>query len=75
MVYLHPYDLDPECPRIFSSMTLGAIPFMFARYYGLARTEKILRELFMTFRFSSIQEWLSAERATQFSATTSSPSA
>lgn len=65
MIYVHPYDLDPECPRLYHAMTLGSLPFFFARYYGLARTEKILRELFEKFSFVSIRCWLDARAALQ----------
>lgn len=68
MVYLHPYDLDPGCPRLFSSLSLGAIPFMFARYYRLDQTERVLRGLFTEFCFTSISEWLHTKgMATQVS--------
>lgn len=58
LVYLHPYDLDPECPRLFSSLSFGSVPFMFARSFRLGQTESILRSMLQSFRFTSIRDWL-----------------
>jgi len=53
MVYLHPYDIDPNVPRL-------NVPFVFRviRYYNLAGTFSRLRSLLQSFRFSSIQKIL-----------------
>lgn len=61
LVYLHPYDLDPECPRLFSSLPFSSLPFMFARHYRLGQTEGILRSLLGSFAFTNIREWLNAQ--------------
>ena len=65
MIYVHPYDLDPECPRLRSAMMVSSFPFFFARYFRLASTEKILREVFQSYSFVSIRRWLDAGAAMQ----------
>ena len=53
MVYLHPYDIDAEVPRL-------GVPFVFRviRYYNLAGTFGRLESLLGSFRFSSIAQLL-----------------
>jgi polysaccharide deacetylase family protein (PEP-CTERM system associated) len=53
MVYLHPYDMDPDCPRLPG-------PFLFKkmRYYKLDKTKVVLETLLSKFRFTSIMNWI-----------------
>lgn len=51
MVYLHPYDLDPDVPRLKTKFT-----FRIIRYYNLNKTEVYLKMLLKNFTFSSIKE-------------------
>jgi hypothetical protein len=51
MVYLHPYDLDDEVPRLNVSFT-----FRMIRYYNLARTNRTLRTLLTSFSFIPIRD-------------------
>jgi len=55
MVYLHPYDLDADVPRIKVPLAFRVI-----RYYNLAKTETYLRRLLSTFTFSAIKDLLSS---------------
>lgn len=55
-LYLHPWELDPDQPRV------PAPPLArFRHYVGLARTEKKLDALLGRFRFASLREVLAAE--------------
>jgi len=47
MVYLHPWELDPEQPRIDAPL-----PSRLRHYTGLSRTEKRIRKLVAEFRFA-----------------------
>lgn len=58
MVYLHPYDLDPDCPKLKGVLSTRSLPFMWARYYRLDSTEVILRGLLRDFQFTSLRSWL-----------------
>lgn len=49
MVYIHPWELDPDQPRLASSPLLR-----FRHYGGLHRTEERLRRLFSEFRFKPL---------------------
>jgi polysaccharide deacetylase family protein (PEP-CTERM system associated) len=51
--YLHPWELDPELPRLRS--------LSWDHYYGLSRTEERFRRLLADFQFTSVQEYLSLE--------------
>lgn len=53
MVYLHPYDIDAEVPKL-------KVPFVFGviRYYNLDRTISRLQLLLESYRFTSIQQLL-----------------
>jgi len=53
MVYLHPYDLDAQVPRIKVPLAFRVI-----RYYNLAKTETRFRRLLSSFRFSPIKDLL-----------------
>jgi polysaccharide deacetylase family protein (PEP-CTERM system associated) len=57
--YLHPWEIDPEQPRIRAS-TLSR----FRHYRNLTRTEPRLRRLLSEFRFSSVISVLSTLNAT-----------
>jgi polysaccharide deacetylase family protein (PEP-CTERM system associated) len=54
MVYLHPYDLDAEPPRVNVPF-----PFRVLRYYNLSKTEPLLRLLLQKFEFCSVRKVLS----------------
>jgi len=56
LLYLHPYDMDPTCPRLPASWY-----FLLMRYYRLGRTEGVLRRLVQTFRFTSIATWIASQ--------------
>jgi len=51
MVYLHPYDIDDQVPRL-------KVPFAFRviRYYNLDKTVHRLKKLLASFHFSSLRE-------------------
>ena len=51
VVYFHPWELDPEQPRIADSLGSG-----FYHYAALKQTEKRLRRLFQVFRFGKLSE-------------------
>ena len=53
MVYLHPYDLDPDVPRLKTG-----IPFRIVRYYHLDKTEQYLRKLLSIYSFSTVESLL-----------------
>jgi polysaccharide deacetylase family protein (PEP-CTERM system associated) len=53
MFYLHPWEIDPEQPRIRTSL-LSA----FRHYTNLTRCEKRLRQLLRAFRFAPVQNVL-----------------
>jgi len=55
MVYLHPYDLDADVPRIKVPMAFRVI-----RYHNLRKTEIYLRRLLSSFTFSPIKGLLSS---------------
>jgi len=57
LVYLHPYDMDPECPRL-RGLGLKGMPFYFARHFSLHNTEAKLISLLSSFTFTSIRDWL-----------------
>jgi polysaccharide deacetylase family protein (PEP-CTERM system associated) len=54
VVYLHPWELDPSCPRI----TWADWRTRFRQYVNLAKTESNLKKLLSDFRFSSASEYL-----------------
>lgn len=58
-VYLHPWELDPEQPRLHPGMVRA-----FRHYIGLGRTEARLQSLLRDFRFGTMSEalgeWLNA---------------
>ncbi|WP_223830052.1 polysaccharide deacetylase family protein [Paenibacillus arenilitoris] len=49
--YIHPYDLDPDQPRIFNSSLLNG----FRRYYGLDGTHDKIRRLMADYAVTSIR--------------------
>jgi len=51
IIYLHPWELDPEQPRIPASW-----PSRFRHYINLHSTEKKLRHLLNTFRFTTLRK-------------------
>ena len=55
MVYLHPYDLDPETPVLGTRVT-----FRFIRYYHLDKTELFLIRLLRGFEFCPVVEILNS---------------
>jgi polysaccharide deacetylase family protein (PEP-CTERM system associated) len=56
MIYLHPWELDPEQPRIKSSLRSH-----FRHYTGLSRTASRMRKLSGQFHFAPMSEALPAE--------------
>lgn len=52
VVYLHPWEFDPEQPRVAGAPLLSR----FRHYVNLGRTESRLRSLLETFRFAPIQD-------------------
>jgi polysaccharide deacetylase family protein (PEP-CTERM system associated) len=59
MVYLHPYDFDPDCPRLNTPNPLRNIPFNFARRYNLGSTFHYIEQLLEEFEFVSVKDWMS----------------
>jgi polysaccharide deacetylase family protein (PEP-CTERM system associated) len=53
MLYLHPWELDPEQPK-----PIGFRPGRFIQYHGIGKTESKLRRLLADFRFVSIRDFL-----------------
>jgi polysaccharide deacetylase family protein (PEP-CTERM system associated) len=53
MLYLHPWELDPEQPK-----PIGLRPGRFIQYHRLGQTESKLRRLLADFRFVSILDFL-----------------
>jgi polysaccharide deacetylase family protein (PEP-CTERM system associated) len=51
--YIHPWELDPEQPRIAVNALTRA-----RHYGGLSRTVPRLRRLLRQFQFTSVQQWL-----------------
>jgi hypothetical protein len=58
MLYIHPWELDPDQPRIPVSFATSI-----RHYGGLRRTVPRLRRLFREFRFGTVAESLPALRA------------
>jgi polysaccharide deacetylase family protein (PEP-CTERM system associated) len=58
MFYLHPWEIDPEQPRIHASAVSR-----FRHYNNLAKTEPRLRQLLKDFRFGPAQSMLSTREA------------
>jgi polysaccharide deacetylase family protein (PEP-CTERM system associated) len=54
VVYLHPWELDPACPKI----TWADWRTRFRQYVNLSKTESSLKKLLRDFKFSSAQEYL-----------------
>jgi polysaccharide deacetylase family protein (PEP-CTERM system associated) len=54
VVYLHPWELDPACPRI----SWADWRTRFRQYVNLDRTEACFKKLLKDFRFSSVSEYL-----------------
>lgn len=57
VVYLHPWEFDPEQPRIKAGFTRS-----FRHYVGLKKTESRLRQLLRDFRFGTLTQALEAYR-------------
>lgn len=55
--YIHPWEVDPEQPRVKGTSLLTRV----RHYRGLSRTEARLKRLVATFRFRSIRETLAAD--------------
>jgi hypothetical protein len=51
IVYLHPWELDPEQPRLKSSVLSH-----FRHYHNLHKTEEILRSLLQDFQFGKMKD-------------------
>lgn len=66
VVYLHPWELDPSCPRI----DRADLRTRFRQYVNLDKTERCLKKLLGDFRFSSTNEYLQAENFLQVSVNT-----
>jgi len=60
IVYLHPWEVDPEQPRI-----PGKLRSRFRHYTNLKRTEGRLDALLRRYRFHRFQDLLSAETASE----------
>jgi polysaccharide deacetylase family protein (PEP-CTERM system associated) len=54
MVYLHPWELDPHCPRIGHADRLTR----FRQYVNLTKTEGRLHRLLSEFRWSPVQSYI-----------------
>ena len=54
MIYLHPYDLDPDCPRLPGGKGLFSMFGYFGTKSAWGRLDAILRE----FTFCSVSDWL-----------------
>ena len=57
-VYLHPYDIDYESPRLQVGFHPWHRLFSYARHYRLGSSEPLLRALLGEFRFWPMREWL-----------------
>jgi len=51
MVYLHPYDLEPQVPLLKTSLQFRVI-----RYYNLDKTQHVLGALLQRFRFGAVRD-------------------
>jgi len=58
IIYLHPWELDPDCPRIVSANRLTR----FRQYVNLDKTERRLKGLLSDFKFTTINEYLNNSR-------------
>ena len=58
IVYLHPWELDPDCPRIAGADRLTR----FRQYVNLGKTEGRLKRLLLDFKFTPINEYLNNSR-------------
>lgn len=58
IVYIHPWELDPEQPRLATPVLAG-----FRQYANLGRTEDRLRRLLREFRFGRLTDVLDLESA------------
>jgi hypothetical protein len=69
-VYLHPWEFDPEQPRLLAGWLRS-----FRHYVGLRRTEPRLRELLRDFAFATLSEslarWRGDEAASEMDSTRS----
>jgi len=63
MVYLHPYDIDAECPVLWRGLGLKSFPFLLARHYRLGRADEILQAILREFQFVSIRNHLCLDAA------------
>jgi polysaccharide deacetylase family protein (PEP-CTERM system associated) len=54
MIYLHPYDLDVNCPRIPGGHPL----FQWLRYYGVDTAFNRLNMMLRQYRFSTVLDWV-----------------
>ena len=54
ITYLHPYDLDADCPRPSG----GGALFQWARYYGLGSANVRLDEILSQYKFGAIIDWV-----------------
>lgn len=59
MIYLHPYDVDPDCPRLLG----GGALFSQVRYLGTKTAWNRLAGVLQQFRFCSVEDWLSRRDA------------
>jgi hypothetical protein len=58
MFYIHPWEVDPEQPRL----PVGLLTRV-RHYGGLEKTLGHLERLLTEFRFTSVAEWLAGEKA------------
>lgn len=57
MIYLHPYDLDMDCPRLPGGNPL----FRWMRYYKVADSLSMLTDLLATYQFGPVCEWVESQ--------------
>ena len=71
MVYLHPWELDPDCPRVQQADTRTR----FRQYVNLNKTEGRLRRLLSDFQFGPVRDYIEsfAEERSRQDAKTPSP--
>jgi polysaccharide deacetylase family protein (PEP-CTERM system associated) len=68
MIYLHPYDLDANCPRLLGGNAL----FQWLRYYGINTAFDRLDVMLRHYKFSTMLDWV-RENETVPVCSTSSP--
>lgn len=69
MFYIHPWELDPDQPRISCGTRLSR----FRHYVSLSQTERKLSQLVDTFRFGTVSESIAEHRGASESVAASPP--